>query len=134
MLSLGMNAFINAQGFANIGMMTVSIGAVCNLILDPIFIFEMKMGVQGAALATVISQFAAACWTLRFLTGKKATIRLDKNYLKLKQTVSKDSCARFIRFYYVGDEQPRADGMQYQSGDVRWRYVYRSDDHHQFCA
>ena len=52
-------------------MMTVSIGAVCNLILDPIFIFEMKMGVQGAALATVISQFAAACWTLRFLTGKK---------------------------------------------------------------
>ena len=79
-----MNAFINAQGFANIGMMTVSIGAVCNLILDPIFIFEMKMGVQGAALATVISQFAAACWTLRFLAGKKATIRLDKNYLKLK--------------------------------------------------
>ena len=55
MLNLGMNAFINAQGFANIGMMTVSIGAVCNLILDPIFIFEMKMGVQGAALATVIS-------------------------------------------------------------------------------
>jgi len=84
MLSLGMNAFINAQGFANIGMMTVSIGAVCNLVLDPIFIFKMKMGVQGAALATVISQFAAACWTLRFLAGKKATIRLDKNYLKLK--------------------------------------------------
>lgn len=71
MLSLGMNAFINAQGFANIGMMTVSIGAVCNLILDPIFIFEMKMGVQGAALATVISQFAAACWTLRSLPGKR---------------------------------------------------------------
>ena len=46
----------------------------------------------------------------------------------------KDSCARFIRFYYVGDEQPRADGMQYQSGDVRWRYVYRSDDYYQFCA
>ena len=84
MLSLGMNAFINAQGFANIGMMTVSIGAVCNLVLDPVFIFKMKMGVQGAALATVISQFAAACWTLRFLAGKKATIRLDKNYLKLK--------------------------------------------------
>ena len=81
---LGMNPFINAQGFANIGMMTVSIGAVCNLILDPICIFEMKMGVQGAAMATVMSQFAAACWTLRFLTGKKATIRLDKNYLKLK--------------------------------------------------
>ncbi len=84
MLSLGMNAFINAQGFANIGMMTVSIGAVCNLILDPLFIFKLEMGVKGAALATVISQFVAACWTLRFLTGKNATIRLDKNYFKLE--------------------------------------------------
>ena len=83
MLSLGMNSFINAQGFAAIGMMTVSIGAVCNLILDPIFIFFKGMGVQGAALATVISQFLAACWTLRFLTGKKAAIRLDGRYLKL---------------------------------------------------
>ncbi len=95
----------------------------------------MKMGVQGAALATVISQFAAACWTLRFLTGKKATIRLDKNYLKLKtDRVKKILVLGLSGFYYVCDEQSRADGMQYQSGDVRWRYVYRSDDYHQFCA
>lgn len=78
MLSLGLNAFINAQGFSGIGMMTVSIGAVCNLILDPIFIFGAKLGVQGAACATVISQFVATLWTLRFLTGKKAEIRLAK--------------------------------------------------------
>ena len=84
MLSLGMNAFINAQGFANIGMMTVSIGAVCNLILDQVFIFKMNMGVQGAALATVISQFVAAGWTLLFLTRKKATIRLEYRYLRLR--------------------------------------------------
>lgn len=76
MLSLGMNSFINAQGFARTGMLTVTIGAVCNLILDPIFIFAAGMGVQGAALATVISQFLAAVWTIRFLTGKKTLIRL----------------------------------------------------------
>lgn len=77
MLSLGMNSFINAQGFSITGMLTVAIGAVCNLILDPIFIFVFDMGVQGAALATVISQGAATVWTLRFLLGKKAIIRLS---------------------------------------------------------
>lgn len=82
MLSLGLNSFINAQGFARTGMITVSIGAVCNLILDPIFIFAAGMGVQGAALATVLSQFAAAVWTLRFLTGKKTIIRLHRRNFK----------------------------------------------------
>lgn len=77
MLSLGMNSFINAQGFALTGMLTVTIGAVCNLILDPIFIFGAGMGVEGAALATVISQGAAALWTLRFLLGGKAIVRLS---------------------------------------------------------
>lgn len=77
MLSLGMNSFINAQGFSGIGMLTVTIGAVCNLILDPVFIFGLKLGVQGAATATVISQGLAALWTLRFLLGKKAVIRLS---------------------------------------------------------
>lgn len=83
MLSLGLNSFINAQGFAKTGMLTVSIGALCNLILDPIFIFGANMGVEGAALATVISQFAAALWTFRFLTGKKTIIRIEKNSLRL---------------------------------------------------
>lgn len=83
MLSLGLNSFINAQGFAKTGMLTVSIGALCNLILDPIFIFGANMGVEGAALATVISQFAAALWTFRFLTGKKTIIRIEKTSLRL---------------------------------------------------
>lgn len=71
MVSLGMNNFINAQGFGVMGMLTVSIGAVLNLILDPIFIFVFHMGVRGAALATILSQFVSAVWVFRFLTGEK---------------------------------------------------------------
>ncbi len=76
MLSLGLNSFINAQGFAKYGMLTVAIGAGANLVLDPLFIFVFHMGVKGAALATVIAQFLSAGWTLLFLTGKKTEIRL----------------------------------------------------------
>ena len=83
MLSLGLNSFINAQGFAKTGMLTVSIGAVCNLLLDPVFIFLLGLGVQGAALATVISQFIAALWTFTFLTGKKTMIRLSPKQFAL---------------------------------------------------
>ncbi len=84
MLSLGLNAFINAQGFGKIGMITVSIGAILNIILDPIFIFVFDMGVRGAAVATVISQFASALWTFSFLTGKKTIIKLSKDNFKLE--------------------------------------------------
>ena len=76
MISLGMNSFINSQGFARMGMLTVLLGAVVNIVLDPIFIFLLHMGVRGAALATVISQGLSACWVLRFLTGKKTIYRL----------------------------------------------------------
>lgn len=81
MSSLGLNSFINAQGFARTGMLTVSIGAACNLILDPVFIFILGMGVKGAALATIISQFIAALWTFTFLTGKKTIIKIKKDCL-----------------------------------------------------
>lgn len=81
MLSLGLNSFINTQGFARTGMLTVSIGAACNLILDPVFIFILGMGVKGAALATIISQFIAALWTFTFLTGKKTIIKIEKDCL-----------------------------------------------------
>lgn len=84
MISLGLNSFINAQGFAGYGMATVAIGAILNLILDPIFIFVMHMGVKGAALATILSQFVAAMWTFRFLTGKKTIIRLQKEAMRLR--------------------------------------------------
>lgn len=82
MVGLGMNNFINAQGFGRIGMMTVLLGAVINIALDPLFIFVFHMGVQGAALATVISQFVSAVWAVSFLRGKRAVIRLEKGYLK----------------------------------------------------
>lgn len=71
MISLGMNPFINAQGFGRIGMLTVVLGAVVNLVLDPIFIFALGMGVRGAALATVIAQGCSALWVLKFLTAKR---------------------------------------------------------------
>lgn len=76
MLSTGMNGFINAQGFPKIGMMTTMIGALLNLILDPLFIFVLDLGVGGAAFATIISQAVSAVWVIRFLRGKKAVVRL----------------------------------------------------------
>lgn len=83
MAGLGMNGFINAQGFGRVGMMTVLVGAVTNLVLDPIFIFVFKMGVAGAALATVLSQLVSAIWVMRFLTGKKAILHLRLKNLRL---------------------------------------------------
>ena len=82
-LTLGMGAFITAQGFAKIGMMTVLIGAVSNIILDPIFIFGFKLGVRGAALATIISQAISCAWVLLFLLGKKTYLRLQTKYMKI---------------------------------------------------
>ena len=76
MIGLGLNPYINSQGFGRIGMVTVILGAVINLILDPIFIFVFHMGVRGAALATVIAQFCSAVWVLLFLTGKKPVLQL----------------------------------------------------------
>ena len=84
MISLGMNPFINAQGFSRMGMITVAVGAVVNIVLDPIFIFLLDMGVKGAALATVISQACSALWVLKFLTGKKAILKLRLSALRLK--------------------------------------------------
>ena len=77
-MTLGLNAFITAQGFAKEGMMTVLIGAICNIILDPIFIFGLKMGVRGAALATIISQGVSCVWVVKFLTGKKTILKIKK--------------------------------------------------------
>lgn len=86
-LALGLNAFINAQGYAQIGMATVAIGAVCNIILDPVFIFGFHMGVQGAALATILSQAISCIWILHFLTGRKPSLRLQTRYMKLKAAI-----------------------------------------------
>ena len=83
MLSTGMNGYINAQGFPRIGMTTTILGAVINIALDPLFIFTFGMGVRGAALATVISQAVSALWVLRFLTGKRAILRLKRDNLRI---------------------------------------------------
>lgn len=86
-LALGMNAFITAQGFAKISMATVMIGAVCNIILDFVFIILFNMGVQGAALATVISQAVSAIWVLYFLRGSQTKLKLQKKYFALQKSV-----------------------------------------------
>jgi len=87
LIVMGMNPFITTQGFSKISMMTTVIGAVLNIILDPIFIFAFDMGVKGAALATVLSQVVGAVWILRFLTGKKTILRLKKENLRLDPKV-----------------------------------------------
>lgn len=84
MIGLGMNAFINSQGFGNFGMATVCIGAAANIVLDPIFIYLFDMGVQGAALATIISQFLSAAWVLKFLVGRRAILKLRLRHMRLR--------------------------------------------------
>lgn len=81
-LTLGMNAFITAQGFAKTGMLSVLIGAVCNIILDPILIYGLRLGVRGAAIATICSQAVSAVWVLRFLTGNKTILKIRKKYMR----------------------------------------------------
>ena len=82
-IAIGINTFIMAQGFAITGMISILIGAILNMILDPIFIFVLGMGVKGAALATVASQFLSALWVLYFLNSKKSYIKIKKEYLKI---------------------------------------------------
>ena len=92
MISAGMNSYINAQGYPRIGMLSVVVGAVTNIILDPVFIFWLDMGVSGAAFATVISQCLSALWVLRFLFGKKAEISLSAGTVRISGEITKDIC------------------------------------------
>ena len=87
LIVMGMNPFITTQGFAKISMMTTIIGAVINIVLDPVFIFLLDMGVAGAALATVLSQAVSALWILRFLTGKQTHLKLKPSFMKLQAKV-----------------------------------------------
>lgn len=92
-MTLGMNAFITAQGFAKTGMFSVLIGAVANIVLDPIFIFGFNMGVAGAAWATIISQAMSCAWVLLFLCGKKTHLRLRVKYMRLSRKIVLPSLA-----------------------------------------
>lgn len=84
-LTLGLNAFITAQGFAKTGMLSVLIGAIANIVLDPIFIFGLKMGVRGAALATIVSQALSCIWVISFLFGNKTFLKIKKENLNLEK-------------------------------------------------
>ncbi len=93
MSSLGMNSFINAQGFGRIGMLTILLGAVVNIVLDPIFIFIFHWGVKGAALATVISQCISSIWAVSFLCGKQAKLKLCTSSMKIQPALTREIAA-----------------------------------------
>lgn len=86
-LTLGMNAFITAQGFAKTGMVSVLIGAVCNIVLDPVFIYALGYGVRGAAIATVLSQALSTLWVLSFLLGKRTVLKLRVKNMRLHSSI-----------------------------------------------
>ena len=90
MITTGLNGFINGQGFPKVGMMTTVIGAVINLVLDPVFIFGFNMGVSGAALATILSQMVSAVWVLRFLTGSKAILHIKRKNFRVDMPLAKE--------------------------------------------
>lgn len=104
-LSVGLNYFINTQGYTKYGMMTLLIGGVLNIILDPIFIFVLDMKVAGAALATVISQFVSCFWVLKFLFGKKTIIKIKKENLRLDfQIIKRVFVLGFSPFFMTSTE------------------------------
>lgn len=90
MITTGCNGYINAQGFPRVGMFSTIIGAVINIVLDPVFIFGFDMGVSGAALATIISQSCSAIWVLKFLTGKNAVVPLKLQNIRIQKEISAD--------------------------------------------
>ncbi len=86
-ISTGLNSFISAQGRPGIAMLSTVIGAVTNLVLDPVFIFGLEMGVKGAALATVISQALSAAWVLHFLFSRQASLRIDRSHIRIDKKI-----------------------------------------------
>ena len=122
MIATGMNPFINAQGYATTGMLSVAIGAVANLILDPLFIFVLGFGIKGAAIATVLSQFLSAAYVLLFLE-KRAEMKarlLKKTELKSCKRECKKHCQSwYCRFHYAADKQPGNHLLQQCSGGYR---------------
>ena len=136
--ALGLNAFITCQGFAKTSMLTVLIGAVINTVLDPIFIFALDMGVQGAALATVISQGISALWVVRFLTSGKTLLRL-RPHLPATELEAAGSLrgAGTFSLYYAEHGKPAGGVLQYVPAHL-WRHPGRGhhdhpDQHHAVC-
>ena len=133
LLSIGMNQFIICQGFARIGMISVALGAVTNIVLDPVFIFVFDMGVAGAAFATVLSQFASAVFVLRFLRGNRVFLRLEFECPQVK-TVCKialmglSPCADHFAQYGNSDVWRRGGGHAFDLYDNRAELYADRDD------
>ena len=126
-LSVGLNTFISGQGSALTAMLSVLIGAVINIVLDPIFIFLFGMGVKGAALATILSQAVSAAWVLRFLTSQKSVIRLRKRYLKFHGPV--EMCIRDRCWYSHRHGWSRSGSVDLAQRCIRNRYqIFRGAD------
>lgn len=120
---IGLNPFITAQGQSKIAMLSVLIGAVLNIALDPVFIFVFKMGVRGAALATIISQFASALWTIRFLCSKKTSLRINFQYLKPDMKIIGSVAALGVSPFIMQSTESLisvvlSSGLQKYGGDV----------------
>ncbi len=133
MISMGMNGFINCQGFARIGMLTVLIGAVINIVLDPVFIFLFHMGVRGAAIATVISQAVSALWIVRFPDRTKDTSSSQGRMYETEIVLCKGHSGSWaVRLYHAGYQLYGADCLQCHPAEF-WRgYLCWSYDHYQF--
>ena len=129
-LTLGMNTFITAQGFAQTGMLSVLIGAAANIILDPIFIFALGMGVQGAALATIISQAMSCAWVLAFLFGRKTPLRLRACNMKLRRNIILPSLALGSSVFVMqSSESIHLRLLQLVASALRRGYRSGSHDH-----
>jgi len=129
MVSTGMNPFINAQGYATTGMFSVAIGAIANLILDPVFIFVFGLGIRGAAIATVLSQILSAAFVLYFLRKKtELKVRLLSGEEILRKAGKKYYQPRNRRFYHAAYQQSGDDLLQQCTFGHRRRSVYLRDD------
>jgi len=120
---IGLNPFITAQGQSKTAMLSVLIGAVLNIALDPVFIFIFKMGVRGAALATIISQFASALWTIRFLTSQKTSLRIHAGYMKPQGRILGNVAALGISPFIMQSTESLisivlSSGLQKYGGDI----------------
>ena len=123
MISTGMNGFISAQGFAKTGMLTTVIGAILNTALDPLFIFVFRMGIVGAAAATVISQLVSATWVLLFLTGKKSLYRLNRKLMPIVPGLPREIMSLGLAGFFMGATNSAVQiacnaTLQTQGGDL----------------
>ena len=130
-LALGLNPFISAQGRATTAMLSVLIGAILNIVLDPIFIFGLGMGVRGAALATIISQAVSAAWVVGFLCSRRSSLRLHRVFFAAQQAHHRPHCRPWDRaLYHAVHRESGHGGAQHRHADLRRRFVRRLHHHH----